>query len=116
MHILVIQTHQGIQLGMAHLIRALGFSVETAKSINEVRDRMIPDVLIVDDASAVNFGLDGLQQLWHELETPPEIILTTGGSMTLDQLLGGNRFKLIRQPLDAEALECDLERIKRSRA
>ncbi|MFT7243969.1 MAG: DNA-binding response OmpR family regulator [Candidatus Azotimanducaceae bacterium] len=115
MRVLVIQTNRSILLGIAHLIRAFGFSVETANTIKEAHTKMAPDVLIVDEASAINYGFDDLKCLWQELDLAPDIILTSGGDLTLDQLAHNDRFKLITHPLDADTLEGDLEQIRSRR-
>lgn len=115
MHVLVVQSHPGIQLGIAHLVRAFGFSVETANSIKEVGCKMVPDVLIADELSAAAYGFDNLNQLWQVLDPPPEVILTAGGGMTLDQPIHESRFKKLSQPLDANELEQTLEKIRQAR-
>lgn len=115
MHVLVIQANPSIQLGLAYLIRTFGFSVDTAKSVRDAPSKIAPDVLIVDDVSAMKFGLTKLLSLWQELEPRPDIILTTGNGMALDRVCCDDHFKLIQHPLNARALEYDLKRIKRER-
>lgn len=115
MHVLVIQSNPSIQLGLAYLIRTFGLSVDTAKSVCDAPSKIAPDVLIVDDVSALKFGLTKLHSLWQELEPRPDIILTTGSGMVLDEVYCDDYFKLIQHPLNAEALEHDLRQIKLER-
>ena len=114
MHVLVIQQDKSLKLGLAHLVRSFGFSTETASSLKEATDRMLPDVVIVDQQSTIDIGLKTLRSVWAN--SHPEILLITDrdGDMnsSCQEVDQSSRFT---HPLDADLLEDRLGKISRSR-
>ena len=110
MHVLVLQQDKSLKLGLAHLVRSFGFSTETASSLKEATDRLLPDVVIVDQQTTIDIGLKTLRSVW--VNNNPEIMLITDrdGDMnnSCQEVDQSSRFT---HPLDADLLEDHLGKI-----
>jgi len=115
---LVVDDDPGFQDSLARLVRAEGFSVETAATLEEARGRLeehLPDLALVDLNLPDGSGLDLIRELEPRART--DIVLVTGNA-TVDSavaaLLGGATDYLTK-PVDVLRLRSVLLNVARRR-
>ncbi len=115
---LVVDDDPGFQDALARLVRAEGFSVETAATLEEARGRLderVPDLALVDLTLPDGSGLDLVRELEPRART--EIVLVTGNASVdsaVAALLGGATDYLTK-PVDVRRLRSVLLNVARRR-
>ena len=115
---LVVDDDPGFQDALARLVRAEGFSVETAATLEEARGRLderVPDLALEDLTLPDGSGLDLERELEPRAHT--EIVLVTGNASVdsaVAALLGGATDYLTK-PVDVRRLRSVLLNVARRR-
>src|SRR5207247_448597 len=97
---LLIDDDASFQAALAELVRAEGFSVDTAASLGEARAFLgehTPDLALVDLNLPHGSGLELLREI--DSSVPTEIVLITGHATVLVQGDSGTRKELVAQTL-----------------
>ena len=116
MHVLVIQRDKSLKLGLAHLVRSFGFSTETAASLEEAADKMSPDVVIVDQDTTLNMGINGIRSLWPSAHNPEVMLIANDDDGFNHEDPKVDQTTLFTHPLDADLLEDRLGSINKNRS
>jgi DNA-binding NtrC family response regulator len=115
---LVVDDDPGFQDALARLVRAEGFAVETAATLEEARGRLeehVPDLALVDLNLPDGSGLDLIRDLEPRAHT--DIVLVTGNASVdsaVAALLGGASDYLTK-PVDERRLRSVLLNVARRR-
>src|SRR2546428_10557886 len=115
---LLVDDDASFQAALAELVRAEGFSVDTAASLGEARAFLgehTPDLALVDLKLPDGSGLELLREI--DSSVPPEIVLLTGHA-TVDSAVGalrGGASDYLTKPVDIPRLKSVLANVLRRR-